>query len=72
MRAGYGSTTTLVRRRDHLRLAVRNAFVAFRVMTPGETFIVFVLVLIKTTTLTRRVPVLRRSASPLADSLIDA
>ena len=54
--------------------AVRNAFVAFRVMTPGETFIVFVLVLTRTITLTRRVPflLLRRSASPFAFSLIDA
>ena len=52
--------------------AVRNAFVAFRVMTPGETFIVFVLVLIRTITLTRRVPALAQERRPFAFSLIDA
>ena len=41
-------------------------------MTPGETFIVFVLVLMRTTTFTRKVPFLRRSESPFAESLIDA
>ena len=46
----YGSTTTLVLGATTFGFAVRNAFVAFRVMTPGETLIVFVLVLTRTIT----------------------